>query len=95
MCQSPSENLVFFCFFFWAPIGPGYFRSGAGVGVGILRGTLICLEIAKIHKFDRPKIPRFHTDPKIFKNDQYSPKHIFDLLGVIYVLGFPQLFKTY
>ena len=35
--------------------------TGAGVGVGILRGAVFFLEIWKIQKIDYPKIPRFHA----------------------------------
>ena len=35
--------------------------SGAGVGVGTLRGVVVFLEICKIQKLDYPKIPRFHA----------------------------------
>ena len=39
-------------------------RSGAGVGIGIWRDTIIFLGIPKIRKQYLPKIPRFHADPK-------------------------------
>ena len=41
-------------------------RSGAGVGIGILRGFVFFGKSARFNSFF-PKIPRFHARPKLFR----------------------------
>ena len=55
-------------------------------GSRYFEGVPQCFKILKIQKIDRPQIPRFHADPKLFKHVQYLFKHIFDLLRLTYVL---------
>ena len=59
-----------------APSCPPRGWSGARVGVGILRGTIIFQDL-KDSKNDLPKTPRFHAHPTIFKNIQYFPRTYF------------------
>ena len=49
-------------------------RSGAGVGIGILKGVCGLLEIPQIQNMAFPKIHRFHNIPrgsKIQERGQY------------------------
>ena len=63
--------------------------SGAGVGIGILKGRglwFLGFGISKNHKSDRPKKQRFHADPKLGKMVNNCSRNIFDSVSLIYKL---------
>ena len=73
-------------------------RSGAGVGIGMLRGFVVFWKSQRFKKCIFPKYQdstTFHADPKFREKGRYIFENIFDSFGLLTFLNHARIFNSF